>query len=160
MPMLLEARRAGSNEAAQRARGGIEPPDDVYGSMRWAYPGAFLAMTIEGLWRQPSPQLFVMGATVFALAKALKWWAIATLGRAWTFRVVVVPGDPLVARGPYRLMRHPNYAAVVGELAGAAFMAGAPGAGVPRAAGVAGLFPAPSRGAGRLPRARPRAGAA
>ena len=87
----------------------------------------------------PTP-VFVFGAVVFVLAKALKWWAIATLGPAWTFRVVVVPGDPLVARGPYRLMRHPNYVAVVGELAGAAFMAGAPGAGVVATAGFAVLL--------------------
>ena len=64
-------------------------------------------------------------AQVFALAKALKWWAILTLGQAWTFRVIVVPNSPLVASGPYRLVNHPNYIAVVGELIGAALMSGA-----------------------------------
>ena len=130
VPMLVEARRAARNERAQRARGGIEPGDDVYAAMRIAYPGGFLLMIAEGAARNGAPLVvFVFGAVVFALAKALKWWAIATLGRAWTFRVVVVPGDPRIARGPYRLMRHPNYAAVVGELIGAALMAGAPIAG-------------------------------
>jgi methyltransferase len=47
------------------------------------------------------------------------------LGRSWTFRVLVVPGDPLVADGPYRYLRHPNYVGVVGELVGAALMTGA-----------------------------------
>ena len=41
----------------------------------------------------------------------------ATLGRRWTIRVIVVPGECLVARGPYRLLRHPNYAVVTGEIA-------------------------------------------
>jgi methyltransferase len=128
--MLVEALRASANERAQRARGGIEPPDDVYRLMRWAYPGAFLAMMIEGVWRQPPPQLFAFGAVLFGAAKALKWSAIAALGRAWTFRVIVVPGDPLVSRGPYRFVRHPNYVAVIGELLGAALMTGAAIAGV------------------------------
>ena len=124
--MLFEARRAAVNERAQLQRGGIEPPDDVYKTMRVAYPACFLAMLAEAAWRglPPSPVL-AAGATVFVLAKALKWWAILTLGRFWTFRVIVVPGASLVATGPYRWLRHPNYVGVVGELVGAALMTGA-----------------------------------
>ena len=50
-----------------------------------------------------------------AAAQALRWWCIASLGRHWNTRVIVVPGDPLVRRGPYRWLRHPNYVAVVVE---------------------------------------------
>ena len=125
-PMLIEARRAAANERAQRARGGVEPRDDVYRVMRVAYPVGFAAMLAEMAWRgRPAVELLAAGATVFALAKALKWWAIAALGSAWTFRVIVVPDVPLVARGPYRFLRHPNYVAVVGEFVGAALMTGA-----------------------------------
>ncbi|MGC4084853.1 MAG: isoprenylcysteine carboxylmethyltransferase family protein [Vicinamibacterales bacterium] len=129
--MSIEARRAAGNERAQRARGGIEPRHDVYPLMQVAYPGVFLAMLWEGLFR-PAPPLamIVLGGVVFAAGKALKWWAILTLGQAWTFRVIVVPGMPLVDRGPYRLLRHPNYVGVVGELVGTALVAGAPVAGV------------------------------
>jgi methyltransferase len=67
----------------------------------------------------------VAGAILFSAAKLLKWWAVASLGPAWTFRVIVVPGAPLVDAGPYRAMRHPNYVAVMGELIGVALMAGA-----------------------------------
>src|ERR1043165_4749995 len=49
--MLVEARRAARNERAQRARGGIEPPGDVYRVMSFVYPAAFLAMIAEGAWR-------------------------------------------------------------------------------------------------------------
>jgi methyltransferase len=73
----------------------------------------------EGVWHgEPSTMLTIVGVSMFAAAKALKWWAIGSLGRNWTFRVIVVPGMSLVHSGPYRFMRHPNYLAVVGELVG------------------------------------------
>jgi methyltransferase len=141
VPMLVEARRASRNERAQRARGGVEPPGDVYQLMQVVYPGAFLAMLIEGAIRGgPAPSAFAAGAIVFAAAKAVKWWAIVALGPYWTFRVIVVPGAPRVARGPYRWTRHPNYVGVLGELAGAAAMAGAPIAGAASLVAFSGLL--------------------
>ena len=124
--MLIEARRAARNERTQRARGGLEPPGDVYPLMRVAYPAAFLAMIGEGAIRgTPPAPVFVAGGVLFVVAKALKWWAIHALGPCWTFRVIVVPGTAPVASGPYRRMRHPNYLAVVGELIAVALMSGA-----------------------------------
>jgi len=124
--MALEALRAARNERAQRALGGIEPPDDVYRWMQVAYPGAFAAMLAEAAIRGgPPPSLAIAGVAVFTLAKIVKWWAILTLGRFWTFRVIVVPGAPLVSRGPYRFLRHPNYVGVIGELGGVGLLTGA-----------------------------------
>lgn len=124
--LVVEAIRAASHERGQLARGGVEPPGDVYAIMRVAYPGAFLAMLAEGSFRpSPSTRVIVVGAALFALAKALKWWAILSLGVAWTFRVIVVPGAALVQSGPYRLLRHPNYVAVAGELVAVALLTGA-----------------------------------
>jgi methyltransferase len=125
--MLLEARRAARHERAQRERGGMEPDGDVYRLMRIAYPAAFLAMLVEGSLRGAAAfPAIAIGIGTFAAAKALKWWAIVSLGAAWTFRVIVVPGSRLVESGPYRLMRHPNYVGVLGELVGVALMANAP----------------------------------
>ena len=124
VPMLIEARLAAINERAQRARGGIEPPGDVYQVMRIVYPGVFLAMIAEGAWL-PGHAYVLAGAAVFVAAKILKSSAIASLGEAWTFRVVVRPGVPLITAGPYKWLRHPNYVAVVGELVGVALMSGA-----------------------------------
>ena len=124
LPMLVEASVAARNERGQRARGGVEPSGDVYRIMRVAYPMAFAAMIGEGAW-DPSRAWWSLGLAVFAVAKALKWWAIAALGPAWTFRVIVRPGVPLVAGGPYRFLRHPNYVAVAAELVGVALMSGA-----------------------------------
>ena len=95
--------------------------------MQLAYPLAFLSMLGEAALRDttPSRAVLIAGATLFATAKALKWWAILTLGRCWTFRVIIVPGAPLVRSGPYRFLRHPNYLGVIGELTGVALMTGA-----------------------------------
>jgi methyltransferase len=125
--MLIEAQRARRNERRQRARGGIEPADDVYAVMQWAYPGIFLAMFAEGLWREPiGASIWIgIGLTILATAKLLKWWAILSLGAYWTFRVIVVPGTAAVRNGPYRVLRHPNYVGVVGEIAGIALAANA-----------------------------------
>jgi methyltransferase len=129
VPMLVELVRARSNERAQRARGGVEPAADVYNVMRIVYPAAFVAMLAEGVARGTGSGRVsaaqIAGLVVFAAAKAMKWAAILALGRCWTFRVIVVPGETLVVRGPYRYLRHPNYVGVIGELAGAALMTGA-----------------------------------
>jgi methyltransferase len=53
-------------------------------------------------------------------------WAITTLGVRWTFRVLIPPEVPSIARGPYAVVRHPNYIAVIGELAGMALIVWAP----------------------------------
>ncbi|MFB4296241.1 isoprenylcysteine carboxylmethyltransferase family protein [Actinomadura sp. NTSP31] len=52
---------------------------------------------------------------VAVLAQGLRWWCIGTLREQWNTRVVIVPGLPLVDRGPYRRLRHPNYLAVIAE---------------------------------------------
>jgi methyltransferase len=124
--MLVEARRAATNECAQRRRGGVEARDDMYRMMRVAYPVAFLVMLVEGaIGGTPGGRTIGAGAALLACGKALKWWAIVTLGPCWTFRVIVVPGMTLVEHGPYRWLRHPNYLGVVGELVGVALMTGA-----------------------------------
>ena len=129
--MIGEAVLSAHNERILRGRGAIEPPDDVIDIMRWAYPGSFVAMAIEGGWQGPSPpEVLAAGLVVLGFAKALKVWAISTLGTRWTYRVLVLSGAPLVARGPYAMFRHPNYLAVVGEIVGMALLVWAPVTGV------------------------------
>ncbi len=128
--MAVEARRAARNERAQLARGGVEAPGDVYRIMRVVYPGAFLAMLAEGVWRgTPAAGLVIAGAVLFGAAKVLKWWAITALGPFWTFRVITIPGSTRVASGPYRFLNHPNYVAVAGELVSVALLTGSAVAG-------------------------------
>ncbi len=115
------------NEQQLRAKGAIEPPDDVIAIMRWAYPVSFVAMAVEGAMVGPSSSATLLGGLVlFGLAKALKIWAIASLGPRWSYRVLILPGVPLVTSGPYRYLPHPNYLAVVGELVSVALIVAAP----------------------------------
>ena len=119
------------NERQLRARGAIEAKGDVIAWMRLAYPGAFIVMGIEGALTGPAPTNILMyGLALFGFAKALKIWAISSLGPKWSYRVLVVPGDPLVTTGPYRFLSHPNYLAVVGEIASVAAIVWAPITGV------------------------------
>jgi len=61
------------------------------------------------------PTFWLLG--VFGVLQVARLWVMASLGRRWTTRIIVLPGKPLIATGPYRLMRHPNYLVVVGEIA-------------------------------------------
>lgn len=125
--MAGEALLSSFNERQLRAKGAIEPPDDVIGMMRWAYPLSFVAMGAEGALAGPAPRDVMMwGLAFFGFSKALKMWAISSLGSRWSFRVLVLPGAPLVTTGPYRFVSHPNYLAVVGEIVSVAAIVWAP----------------------------------
>src|SRR5688572_24687693 len=96
--MLVELRISRRNERLLRDSGAVEAPQDVYARMQWAYPGAFVAMALEGAIFGSGPGLSTLvGALLMVLSKAVKYWAVASLGHRWTFRVLVVPGSSLVA---------------------------------------------------------------
>ena len=61
---------------------------------------------------------------VFVILQAGRIWAISSLGRYWTTRVIVMPGAKMVRRGPYRFLRHPNYVVVIAEIGLIPLMAG------------------------------------
>ena len=129
--MLGETWRSRANERALRAQGATEPADDVYPTMAWAYPASFVALGLEGMVVGPAPDaVFAFGVVVFVLAKAIEYWAIASLGPRWTFRVLVPPRAQFVTRGPYAWLRHPNYVGVIGELVGVAMLVSAPATGL------------------------------
>jgi methyltransferase len=119
--MIAEASVARRHDRALRQQGAVEPDGDVYRAMQIAYPAAFLAMLVEGAVRRVElDAIAAAGLIVFVLSKALKYWAIASLGSRWTFRVLVPPRSERTRRGPYRWLAHPNYLAVAGELIGCA----------------------------------------
>jgi methyltransferase len=102
-----------------RERGGIESGAGHYPLMAAVHSLLLVSCVVEV---HVADRPFIPGLgwpmlAVVAGTQALRWWCVRTLGPQWNTRIVVVPGLPLVARGPYRLLRHPNYVAVVLEVA-------------------------------------------
>ncbi|MEX3653176.1 isoprenylcysteine carboxylmethyltransferase family protein [Mycolicibacterium fortuitum] len=109
------------------AQGGKEFGAGHYPVMVALHSGLLLGAVLEARRRRPRPVLGAIMLAVVLAAQALRWWCITTLGRQWNTRVVVVPGAARVADGPYRMLPHPNYLAVVTEgaalpLAGGAWL--------------------------------------
>ncbi|MBO0828041.1 MAG: hypothetical protein J2P24_09690 [Streptosporangiales bacterium] len=106
------------NAAWSFARGGVEYGRRHYPWIVALHTGFLFACVVES-WLAHRPFVPALGVPMFVLvlaAQALRWWCVASLGHQWNTRVIVVPGLSVVARGPYRLLRHPNYVAVVVEL--------------------------------------------
>lgn len=98
-------------------RGGREFGRGHYPAMAVLHT-ALLAGCVLEVWLAHRPFLRWLGWPMLVLvvaAQVLRWWCIATLGPRWNTRVIVLPGKPLVQRGPYRWIHHPNYVAVVVE---------------------------------------------
>ncbi|MGO7637781.1 isoprenylcysteine carboxyl methyltransferase family protein [Rhizobium leguminosarum] len=107
---LVLARR---NTVALLARGAREVAPEHYPVMVALHAG-----WIIGLWlTAPGRPVALFWLLVFMGLQALRLWVLATLKDRWTTRIIILPGAPLVRSGPYRFLRHPNYAIVVGEIA-------------------------------------------
>ena len=105
------------NAAWSFAHGGREFGFNHYPAMVVLHTGLLVGCLIEPILAD-RPFIPALGWPMLALvlaSQALRWWCIATLGRQWNTRVIVVPGLSAVHGGPYRWMRHPNYVAVVIE---------------------------------------------
>lgn len=114
---LVELRISARNARWALERGGLEAGRGHFPAMAALHAG-FLAACAAEVVMTHRPFIPALGYPMLALAllaQALRYWAIASLGRSWNVRVIVVPGAPAVTRGPYRFMRHPNYLAVIVE---------------------------------------------
>jgi methyltransferase len=102
------------NAAALIARGGVEVGSAHYPLFFVLHGGWLLAI----FWTVPAETPVNWAwLGVFALLQLGRFWVIASLGPFWTTRVITLPGAPLVRRGPYRFIRHPNYLVVSCEIA-------------------------------------------
>ena len=105
------------NARWSRERGGVEHGLGHFPFMVVLHTGLLVGALAEAWIRRPDvpPVLAWSMLALVVASQVLRWWCIATLGRRWNTRVIVVPGMPPVTRGPYRWLRHPNYVAVVAE---------------------------------------------
>jgi methyltransferase len=106
---LVIARR---NTAALLARGAVE-----HGAAHYPVMVLLHASWVLGLWWLGwSAEIIWPLMALYLVLQGFRLWILASLGRRWTTRILTVPGETLVARGPYRFMRHPNYALVLLEV--------------------------------------------
>lgn len=116
---LVELAIARRNTARLMARGAREFGAGHYPFMVALHAAWVAALVLLG-WDEPVRPGWLVA---YAVLQALRVWILVTLGERWTTRIVVT-GEPLVARGPFRWMRHPNYALVVAEIAVAPLVVG------------------------------------
>ena len=106
---LVVARR---NTARLLAAGAVEAGREHYPIMV-AMHGAWLASLWVLGWNRPVNLILL---AVFAVMQVLRVWVISSMGGRWTTRIIVLPAAPLVAKGPFRFVRHPNYCIVTAEI--------------------------------------------
>lgn len=107
---LVIARR---NTARLLARGAVEHGAGHYPAMI-----ALHASWLAALWLSVSGQpVNLVLLALFGVLQLLRVWVLSVLGPRWTTRIIVLPDAPLVARGPFRWISHPNYSVVIAEIA-------------------------------------------
>ena len=107
---LVIARRNTKRLLAQGAR--------EFGAAHYPAMVAMHSAWLAALWLSVGGQLVNwLLLSIFAVLQALRVWVLVVLGPRWTTRIIVLPGAPLVARGPFRWVNHPNYCVVTAELA-------------------------------------------
>jgi methyltransferase len=114
---LVEAAISRKNSSALIARGAIDVAPYLLPLMVVLYILQFAGSVFEyyKAAREVSLNWLIIFGSIVLVAKALKFWAISSLGSFWTMKVLIVPGSEAVTKGPYRWIRHPNYIAVVTE---------------------------------------------
>lgn len=114
---LAELFVANRNRRWALANDGVEFGRNHYPVIVGLHIGLLAGCVVEVWWRHPSfvPALGLSMVVLVLSGQALRWWCIATLGRRWNTRVIVIPDLAPIRRGPYRLLSHPNYLAVAVE---------------------------------------------
>ena len=113
MQRLVELPLAHANTRRLLAAGGHE-----VGASHYPWIVALHSAWLLTLWwLAPGRRVNIPFLLLFLLIEAGRVWVLRTLGNRWTTRIIVVPGEELVATGPYRFVSHPNYLVVVGEIA-------------------------------------------
>lgn len=111
---LLELAHARANTRRLRARGAIEVGAAHYPLFVLLHAAWLSSLAVAVPWAAEPHAVPLAG---FGVLMGARVWVMASLGPYWTTRILTLPGAPLVRRGPYRWVRHPNYWVVAGEVA-------------------------------------------
>jgi methyltransferase len=105
------------NRSVSKGRGGIEFGAGHYPAMVALHKALLAGCLLEPvlLHRPFIPALGWPMLSIVVAAQALRWWCISTLSYQWNTRVIVIPGAARITGGPYRVLPHPNYVAVIAE---------------------------------------------
>lgn len=120
---LFELRIARANERWARERGAAEYGQKHYWTFFVLHPAWLLALLLEG--RAARGRVNWAALLLFVALQPLRLWVMRTLGRYWNTKILIVPGGQRVTAGPFRFLKHPNYAVVTLELAAAPLSVGA-----------------------------------
>lgn len=110
---LVELWIARRNTAALIAQGGVEHGAGHYPVIVLLHSAWLMAMLWVAL-GEPAVNYPLIG--IFLVLQAGRVWVLTTLGRYWTTRIITMPGAPMIRRGPFRFVRHPNYLVVALEI--------------------------------------------
>lgn len=124
---LLELRVSKARQRAMRAHG-VEPVREPRFALMVSLHTAVLVGSLVEVWvagASAGPLLTAAATAAFVAANLLRWWVIATMGQHWNVQVMASMPLGVVAHGPFRLVRHPNYVAVFVELLALPLMHGA-----------------------------------
>lgn len=114
---IAELFRAKRNEKLAFTAGGVEFDRGGYKAIVLMHTCFFLSLIAEYLYFDPGVNKYwYVYFALFLAAQVLRYWTITSLGTKWNTRIIIVPGSSLVTKGPFRYMKHPNYAAVITEL--------------------------------------------
>jgi methyltransferase len=124
---VIELAISARHRARALAAGGREIDRRQFAPMALVHALFLLACVLEAwlLHRAFDPRIGLPALAVALLAQGLRYWAIATLGERWNVRIVVATAEEPITAGPYRFVRHPNYLAVVAEMAALPLVHGA-----------------------------------
>jgi methyltransferase len=112
---LTELPIAARNTAALKSQGAVELGRSHYPAMVAVHTAWLIALAA---WvAVTKPPLVLFWTYIYGALFIVRIWVMTSLGRFWTTRIITLPSAPLVRRGPYRFMRHPNYAVVAAEIA-------------------------------------------
>ena len=114
---LVELFIAKRNEKWMRRQGAFEVGAAHYPAMVAMHIAFFITLILEvGVLAQSLSPLWIPLFALFFLAQIMRFWCLASLGKYWNTKIIILPGADVIRKGPYRFIRHPNYAIVSIEL--------------------------------------------